>query len=112
MKRRSRRSRKQRQPRPKRKEPTVAELEQELQTLQDHMREGTLTAAECRKLSNLSRTVRLIQEAVANGVAVTELGELIRDPLADHGKPYRKPPSGSDSATRGAEEETEDEEEV
>jgi translation initiation factor IF-2 len=78
MKRRSRRSRKQRQPRPKRKEPTVAELEQELQTLQDHMREGTLTAAECRKLSNLSRTVRLIQEAVANGVAVTELGELIR----------------------------------
>ena len=111
MKRRSRRSRKQRKPRPKRKEPTVAELEQELQTLQAHVLEGTLTAAECLKLTNLSRTVRLIQEAVANGVPVTELGELIGDPLVHHAKPYRKPPVSA-GATPSTEEETEDEEEV
>jgi len=111
MKRRSRKSRKQRKPRPKRKEPTLAELEQELQTIQDHVREGTLTAAECRKLSNLTRTVRLIQEAVANGAPVAELEDLIRDPLSDHGKPYRKPLVG-DGAAPSARDETEDEEEA
>lgn len=107
--RRSRKPRKQPKPRPQRKEPTLTELEQELQTLQDHMREGTLTAAECRKLSNLSRTVRLIQEAMANGAPVAELEELMRDPLSDHGKPYRKPPVG-DGAAPSARAETEDEE--
>ena len=108
MKRRSRRSRKQRKPPPKRKEPTLAELEQELQTIQDHVRDGTLTAAECRKLSNLTRTVHLFQEAFTNGVPMTELEDLIRDPLAHHAKPYRRRPVGSGAAPAATK--TEDEE--
>jgi len=107
--RRSRELRKQRKPRPQPRESTLTELEQELQTLQDHVRDGTLTAAECQKLSNLSRTVRLIEEALANGAPVAELEELIRDPLSHHGKPYHKPPV-SDGTAPSASAETEDEE--